>query len=154
MDCTIGVAMGGQRGHAPKFVENIVILCFEIRFSKQNTIIRLKSNILAPAKFWGWLRHWTARPDGYGRWDSRIAAQHLPQGLVRPSSGLKNWLKRRSAIHVSALWTLINNFCSCEKQTIYGNSNWRKMCTCKTNTSKSFFAATWAHFCIAFFLVL
>jgi len=32
---------------------------------------------------------WTARPDGSGRWDSRIAAQHLPRDLVRPSSELK-----------------------------------------------------------------
>jgi len=29
----------------PKFVENIVILCFESFFSKQNSVIRLKSNI-------------------------------------------------------------------------------------------------------------
>jgi len=41
----------------PKFLENIVILCFERRFSKQNSVIRLKSNILTP-KFLGWLRHW------------------------------------------------------------------------------------------------
>ena len=41
----------------PKFLENIVILCFERRFSIQNSVIRLKSNILAPPKFFGWLRH-------------------------------------------------------------------------------------------------
>jgi len=29
----------------PKFLENIVILCFERHFSKQNNVIRLKSNI-------------------------------------------------------------------------------------------------------------
>jgi len=46
-DQSTGVARGGQRGHAPpKFLENIVILCFESRFSKQNGIIRLKLNIL------------------------------------------------------------------------------------------------------------
>jgi len=40
---------GGQRGHGPpKFLGNIVILCFGRRFSKQNSVIRLKSNILAP----------------------------------------------------------------------------------------------------------
>ena len=38
---------------------------------------------------------WIAWPDGSRRWDNRMAAQHLPWGLVRPSSGLKNWLKRR-----------------------------------------------------------
>ena len=35
----------------PKFLENIVILCFEKRFSKQNSVIHLKSSILAPPKF-------------------------------------------------------------------------------------------------------
>jgi len=50
----IGVArMGGQRGHAlQQFLENIVILCFEKRFSNQNSVIRLKSNTLAPPNFW------------------------------------------------------------------------------------------------------
>jgi len=37
----------------------------------------------------------TARPDGSGQWDNRMAAQHLPRDLVRPSSVLKNWLKRQ-----------------------------------------------------------
>ena len=36
----------------PKFSENIIILCFERHFSKQNGVIRLKSNILAPPNFW------------------------------------------------------------------------------------------------------
>jgi len=30
---------------------------------------------------------WTARPDGSGRWDNQMTAQHLPRDLVRPSSG-------------------------------------------------------------------
>jgi len=44
---------GGAKGDmAPqKFLENIVILCFERRFSKQNGVIRVKSNISAPKKF-------------------------------------------------------------------------------------------------------
>jgi len=47
----IGAARWGQRGHAPpKFLENIVILCFERRFSKQNSAIRRKSDILVPPK--------------------------------------------------------------------------------------------------------
>jgi len=33
-------------------------LLFERRFFKQNSVIRLKSNIVAPPKFLGWLRHW------------------------------------------------------------------------------------------------
>jgi len=32
----------------PKFLENTVILCFERRFSKRNSVIRLKLNILPP----------------------------------------------------------------------------------------------------------
>jgi len=40
---TIGIARGGPEGPwPPKFLENIVILCFERRFSKQNSVIRLK----------------------------------------------------------------------------------------------------------------
>jgi len=39
----------GQRGTAPpKFLENTVLLCIERRFSNQNSVIRLKSNILPP----------------------------------------------------------------------------------------------------------
>jgi len=49
-----GVARGAM---PPKFLENIVILSFERRFSKQNRAIRLKSTILAPPKFLGWLRY-------------------------------------------------------------------------------------------------
>jgi len=46
--------VGGKGAMAPsKFFENIVILCFERRFSKQNSVIRLKSNILAPKYFFG-----------------------------------------------------------------------------------------------------
>jgi len=36
---------------APKYLENIVILCFERRLSKQNSVIRVKSNILALPNF-------------------------------------------------------------------------------------------------------
>jgi len=37
----------------PKFLQSMVILRFKKRFSKQNSVIRLKSNILAPPKFLG-----------------------------------------------------------------------------------------------------
>ena len=44
----IGVARGGPKGPClSKFSKNMVILCFERRFSKQNRVIRLKWNILA-----------------------------------------------------------------------------------------------------------
>jgi len=54
----IGVASGAKGAMPTKtFLENIDILCFERRFAKQNSVIRLKSNILDPTKFLGWLRH-------------------------------------------------------------------------------------------------
>ena len=47
-------SQGGQRGHGPpKFLENIVIFCFERCLSKQNNVIRLKSNILLPTQISG-----------------------------------------------------------------------------------------------------
>ena len=55
---------------------------------------------------------WTARPDGSGWWDIRMTAQHLPRDLVRPSSGLKSWLKRRRRRLISALFQLtFSNHC-------------------------------------------
>ena len=42
-----GIGVAGRHG-PPKGLENIVILCFESRFSKQNSVIGLKSNILPP----------------------------------------------------------------------------------------------------------
>ena len=56
----------GQRGHAPpKFLENIDILCIERRFSKQNSVIRLKSNILA-SKFFAPPNFWAGYATGVG----------------------------------------------------------------------------------------
>jgi len=53
----IDVARGAKGAMAPaKFLENIVILCFERRFSKQSSVNHLKSNILPP-QILGWLRH-------------------------------------------------------------------------------------------------
>jgi len=37
-----------------KFLENMVILCFERRFSEQNSVIRQKSNIFPPKKILVW----------------------------------------------------------------------------------------------------
>ena len=52
-------SQGGPSGPCPpKFFKNIVILCFERRFSKQKSVIRLKLNSLLPPNFWAGLRHW------------------------------------------------------------------------------------------------
>jgi len=44
----------GVKGDMPpkKFLENIVVLSFERRFYKQNSVNRLKSNILVHPEFW------------------------------------------------------------------------------------------------------
>jgi len=47
----IGAARGNQRGHAPQVLEHTVVLCFERHFSKQNSVICLKANILASPKY-------------------------------------------------------------------------------------------------------
>jgi len=55
----VGVARGGKEVMTPqKFLENIVILCFKRRFSKQNSVIRLKSNILPLPNFFPPLNFW------------------------------------------------------------------------------------------------
>jgi len=47
---------------------------------------------------------WTTWPDGSGRWDNRMAAQHLPRNLARPSSGSKkNSLKRKKKMNYRAV---------------------------------------------------
>jgi len=46
----LGIAKGP---FPPKFLENKVIFCFQRRFSKQNSVTRLKSNILPPKKNFG-----------------------------------------------------------------------------------------------------
>jgi len=53
----IDVARGAERPFPLKFLENIVIFCFENRFFKENGAIRLKSYILAPPEILGWLSH-------------------------------------------------------------------------------------------------
>jgi len=51
MDKPIGVARVGRGSWPPKYLAYLVILCFERRYPKQNTVARLKSKILAPPKF-------------------------------------------------------------------------------------------------------
>jgi len=49
----IGVARGAQDAMPPAiFLAYIVISCFERRHPKQNTVTRLKSNILALQRIW------------------------------------------------------------------------------------------------------
>jgi len=47
----VGVAKGTQGAMSPKFVEYVVILCFEMWYHKQNTVAGLKIKILAPKNF-------------------------------------------------------------------------------------------------------
>jgi len=48
---------GGKRTTPPKFLQNLLILCFERRLSKHNSVDRLESHILTPTHFFAWLRH-------------------------------------------------------------------------------------------------
>jgi len=62
---TIGVARGGAKeSWPPKFLEKIVILCFERRFFKQSSVIRQKWNILSPQMFWHPPNFWTGYATG------------------------------------------------------------------------------------------
>jgi len=62
----MGVARRGEKGPGlPKFLENIVILCFESRFSKQNSVIRLKSNILPPPNIGSHPNSWSGYATAY-----------------------------------------------------------------------------------------
>jgi len=61
----IGVARGPKGAMAlAKFLEYRVILCFERRYPKQNTVVNLKSKVFAPKvfgspKFWsGYATAW------------------------------------------------------------------------------------------------
>ena len=55
----IGLAKGGQRGHgSPKIFRKCSHFVLQVAFFVQNSVIRLKSNILPPQKFLGWPRHW------------------------------------------------------------------------------------------------
>ena len=53
----IVVARRARGACSPHFSGHIVILCFERRYPKQNSVIRLKSNI-PPTQFLSWLRYW------------------------------------------------------------------------------------------------
>jgi len=62
-------SQGGAKGAmARPNVWKTVILCFGRRFSKQNSVVRLKSNISAPSKFLGWLLHWLCQQTSPKRW--------------------------------------------------------------------------------------
>jgi len=59
----IGVARGALATMPPQIFRTYSHLCFERRYHKQNSVIRLKPNILYPTKFFdspkfvGWLRY-------------------------------------------------------------------------------------------------
>jgi len=69
-----------QGSHAPQILENVVILCFERCFSKQSSVIRLKSNNLAPPKFLGWLRHCLELSSAFG--SSVLTWLRIPQRVL------------------------------------------------------------------------
>ena len=74
---------------------------------------------------------WTAWPDGSGRWDNWMAAQHLPRDLVRPSSGLQNWLKRWRTICKSCQESNLRCFVTKEQHFLLHVTLWI-LDTCST----------------------
>jgi len=56
----------------PQFLKNTVILCLEKRFSKQNSVIRRKSNILDPKIFSPPPNFWS----GYATVNPHCACNH------------------------------------------------------------------------------
>jgi len=54
---------------------------------------------------------YSAWPDGSGRCDNWMAAQHLPQDLLWPSSGFNNSLKRRSIFAPLSLSPSLSALC-------------------------------------------
>jgi len=55
---------------------------------------------------------WTARPEGFGWWDNRTVAPHFRRDLVRPGSGLKNWLKKEKETAIRFLLNVFHAFAS------------------------------------------
>ena len=63
LPASIGVARGPRRPCPPQIFRTYSHWCFERRYHKQNSVIRIKSNILSPPnfltpKFVGWLRYY------------------------------------------------------------------------------------------------
>jgi len=67
----------------PQISDHIVILCFERQYPKQNSVIRLKSNILTP-EFLGWLRYWL-QPTV-----EKTEQQNLPEMLQNGLMGMRS----------------------------------------------------------------
>jgi len=94
----------------PKFFENIVILCFGRCFSKQNSVLRLKSDILAPPKFLGWLCHCLC--------DVKLSGKSI-QGRIKGYGARSNFYSRAPMTYlmtssfVKYMFSLIRNILVC-----------------------------------------
>jgi len=66
-------SQGGKGAVPPKFLAYLMIACFEKWCLKQNSVARLKSNILPPKKILGWLRHWVHHSRFRKQFDHRKA---------------------------------------------------------------------------------
>ena len=67
----------------PKFLEITVIFCFERRFSKQNSVIRLKSNILPPPNSWaGYATVPYCLPSCVWRWSPNVGRHFLKSNTI------------------------------------------------------------------------
>jgi len=93
----IGVARGAYGPCPPKFLEHMIILCIERQYTKQISVIRLKSNIFPPQNFWA----------GYATdlccWKWKVTADPGPlfhKSLIRRRVWKKNAGSCRSRLRV------------------------------------------------------
>jgi len=90
----IGVARGGRRAMAPKFLENTVILCFERRFSKQNCCSPIIKHFGPPKIFWPLPNFWAGYATVPGLWSELNVGHLLLQAytllLIQAKSRIRN----------------------------------------------------------------
>ena len=126
---------GGSKGPFPqKFLENIVIFCFERRFSKQNSVIRLKLNILlytAEYCFYIFLflgsegramPQWPPPP--YASGHKHIAWRHSMCGAWCPTDGFSQWWDSNFKEHVLSLQNALTTGLSLSQSPEANHGGW------------------------------
>jgi len=115
----IGVARGPL---PPTFLAYIVILCFDRRYPKQNSVIGLKSNISHPSKLWAGcattlpaavvclsqaalaclnsdscLRKYISRKDAVSKMQNKATVDHIIQAFARNPRRPSTWQRKKIA---------------------------------------------------------
>ena len=93
----------------PKLLTYLVTLCFEMRHPKQNTVARLKWNILGLQQFFVHPKFWA----GYATAPRATASFAFPIALLLITTTpyyIHNWLDQRGFINQILLYTFIARF--------------------------------------------